>query len=261
MLKVIQITDMHIMPNAGDALLGIATEKYFRKVLEHAEQHHPDTHLMLLTGDIAQTPVETSYQNVFAMLSEVQTPCRCLPGNHDDPALMQKIFNTAQINCNPIFESEHWQFIFLNSQKPKSAGGHLAEEELALLNKQLNLKKEVQTAIFMHHHILPTDSRWMDTMQVENHEHFIELIVPHKQVKTVVCGHIHQEMEKTQDGILYLGTPSSCFQFKPLQVEFALDDKPPGYRVLEFHDDGAIETEVVWLPVSLEELDLNSQGY
>jgi Icc protein len=33
----------------------------------------------------------------------------------------------------------------------------------------------------------------------------------------------------------------------PGSEDFAIDDRPPGYRVLELMPDGTIATEVVWL--------------
>jgi hypothetical protein len=35
-------------------------------------------------------------------------------------------------------------------------------------------------------------------------------------------------------------------QFKP-RNDFAADDRPPGYRVIDLGADGAIVSEVVWL--------------
>ena len=42
-------------------------------------------------------------------------------------------------------------------------------------------------------------------------------------------------------------TPATCMQFKPRDPGFEVDDRPPGYRVIDLHDDGGIASEVVWL--------------
>jgi Icc protein len=47
--------------------------------------------------------------------------------------------------------------------------------------------------------------------------------------------------------VRYLCTPSTCMQFKPRDPGFVVDDRPPGYRVVDLLDDGGIATEVVWL--------------
>jgi 3',5'-cyclic-AMP phosphodiesterase len=44
-----------------------------------------------------------------------------------------------------------------------------------------------------------------------------------------------------------MATPATCAQFVPGSADFAIDDRPPGYRVLELMPDGSIATEVCWL--------------
>ena len=48
-------------------------------------------------------------------------------------------------------------------------------------------------------------------------------------------------------GVRLMCTPATSMQFVPRITEFAVDDRPPGYRVIDLHDDGSIATEVVWL--------------
>ena len=47
---------------------------------------------------------------------------------------------------------------------------------------------------------------------------------------------------------VFLATPATCVQCKPGTPEPQVDERPPGYRWLELHPDGRIETRVVWLP-------------
>jgi Icc protein len=44
-----------------------------------------------------------------------------------------------------------------------------------------------------------------------------------------------------------MASPATCAQFLPRSADFAVDRRPPGYRVLELLEDGAIATEVVWV--------------
>jgi Icc protein len=55
--------------------------------------------------------------------------------------------------------------------------------------------------------------------------------------------------------------PSTCFQFKPKCKDFTLDEIAPGYRVLQLYPNGHIETQVHRLPVALDELHTDSEGY
>ena len=67
------------------------------------------------------------------------------------------------------------------------------------------------------------------------------------RLRGVVFGHIHQASQQLFDGRPLLGSPSTCFQFLPDADEFALDDRPPGYRWLKLYDDGSIATGAEWI--------------
>lgn len=261
MPKILQITDMHIQPKPGDTLLGIDTEKYFKLAIDHAHENHGPIDLMLLTGDLAQTPNLASYTRLQQILLNRPTPSYCLPGNHDDIPLMEQCLNTAQISCQKTIALESWSIICLNSQKPGSPAGTLAQDQLDFLRDQLETQPDVNKLIALHHHCVPCQSEWLDTMVVDNYLEFLELVKPYKQVKAIVFGHIHQAFEKQHQGLSLYGTPSTCFQFKPEQKDFFLDDKPPGYRIIDLSADGTLSTTVSWLPVTLDELERNCQGY
>jgi Icc protein len=44
-----------------------------------------------------------------------------------------------------------------------------------------------------------------------------------------------------------MSSPSTCAQFQPSSDTFALDTRPPGYRWIDLHADGSIDTSVVWV--------------
>jgi Icc protein len=58
---------------------------------------------------------------------------------------------------------------------------------------------------------------------------------------------VHQALDSFVGGVRFMATPATCAQFLPGSREFAIDDRPPGYRVLELNLDGTITTEVCWL--------------
>jgi Icc protein len=58
---------------------------------------------------------------------------------------------------------------------------------------------------------------------------------------------VHQAGDRTRNNVRFLSTPSTCAQFLPSSDFFALDDRPPGMRWLELHEDGRIDTEISWV--------------
>lgn len=261
MLSILQITDLHILQESHDTLLGVNTEFYFNAVLDLALLNHQQFDLILVTGDLAQDPCLQSYQRILARLLETKTTCICLPGNHDDFHLMQAVFNTPSVSCQKQLLLKGWQIISLNSQIIGSSAGYLEQTELDFLESCLNAYPNHPTLIAVHHNCTPTHTVWLDTMTIKNAAELLNLVKPYTQVKGITTGHIHQEMDIVTGDMRILGTPSTCFQFKPLSPTFSIDSKMPGYRVIKAYDDGKIETQVTRLEGALLGLESDPGEY
>lgn len=260
-LSILQLTDLHILADQQATLLGINTAHYFEAVLALAFAEQSDIDLVLLTGDLAQEPVAVSYRYILDKMRPCGLQCLCLPGNHDDYDLMRQILNVDNISCRKQQLFDDWQIICLNSQIPGSEGGALAAEELAFAEQWLQAYSDRHALIAVHHHCLPTDSDWMDTMQIANSAELWALVARYPQVRLILNGHIHQEMDKRFGGVRVLGTPSTCFQFTPNSVGFGLDDTPPAYRIIRLNQDGSLATQVSRLSGRLAELRTDIEGY
>ena len=76
-LSLLQLTDLHILPTLESTLLGVKTEHYFRAVLAHAFKQRAAYDLLLLTGDLAQSPCSASYDRILKTVEEYNTPTLC----------------------------------------------------------------------------------------------------------------------------------------------------------------------------------------
>ncbi len=260
MLTILQLTDLHILPNPEDTLLGVKTEEYFHHVLDHAFKESKYD-VILLSGDLTQSPCEESYNRILKIVESYQLPVLCLPGNHDDFPLMQHLFNTPTIHCQKQVIFGHWQIILLNSQIVNSEFGHLAQSELDFLQKNLKEYDQLFTFIAVHHHFMPSGSKWLDTMQIDNSNELLNIVKNYPNVKVITTGHIHQELHQKMGDITILGTPSTCFQFALNSADFALDTQSPGYRIIELYDNGDMTTNFYRIDIPLEGLILTSEGY
>ena len=101
----------------------------------------------------------------------------------------------------------------------------------------------------------------MKDIGLHNKERFWEILSRSEKLKCVVYGHVHQELDFEHNGIRCLCTPSTCIQFKPNVVNFALDPVNPGYRTLQLHEDGSIDTKVYRVEGEIFEVDYSSGGY
>lgn len=247
-LIILQISDLHILAEPGKTMAGVDTEQTFVKMLEHIHNTHSKIDLLLVTGDLAEEPCQSSYQRIYQAHKKYQTRTICLPGNHDNFDLMRQIFTGKQINCDKQLQFKHWQIINLNSQKIGSAGGLLDASELDFLTDTLDSHPELNALIAVHHPPVPTNSLWMDTMMIENSDELFSQLKHYPQVTAISCGHIHQELEQIKESKLILGMPSTCFQFKPFSDKYALDDREPGYRIFSLHANGLLESSIHRLP-------------
>lgn len=261
-LKVLQLTDCHLLLRPGDTLMGVNTENSLKEVLGHLQRSRnwpPD--LIVLTGDLAQIPEGPVYQRLRNYLLPLSVPCVFLPGNHDDPATMNNCLAGGPIRSVHRIQAGSWQILCLNTQQRGSAKGHLREESFELLQQTLSTYPDHFTLIAMHHHPVPVGSFWMDTMQLDNGERFLDLLASCGNVKAVIFGHVHQAFASTHHRIQLLSTPSTCFQFKPKSRDFALDGAAAGWRWLWLRQNGSWDTEINRLDHPPPGLNFSLEGY
>ncbi len=261
LIRILHITDFHLRSDPGETLLGVNTQQSFEATLAAALAENLTPDLALLTGDLAQDATRNTYERLKGRLTALPCPAYCLPGNHDDPVLMNSHLAHSPIFCQSHIRLKHWQIICLDSTIPHSPYGRLADDQRVLLEQWLKEYPDYFALVALHHHPVPSGSAWMDTMQLENSEAFLELLGNYPKARGVVFGHIHQTLETEYRGLRLLGSPSTCFQFKPHQAQFALDAIPPGYRWIELHADGRITTQVNRLDTLPAGLDVESGGY
>lgn len=259
--RILHITDFHFLAEQGQTLLGVETELSFAAVVERANQPPWRPDLALLTGDLVQDPCVSSYQRLKQRLTALDVHCYCLPGNHDDPRLMSELLPSENVHVSPQILLDKWQIICLDSTISGKPNGRLSDEQLRLLEISLTEHSDRYALIALHHHPIPSGSLWMDTMVLENADEFLTITQKYPHARVVVFGHVHQAMDEVYGRLRLLASPSTCFQFKPLSPDFAVDRAPPGYRWIELYADGTIDTGVERLAEMPAGLEFTSKGY
>jgi len=113
-LKIVQITDTHILATENHLLHGIDTSETLRAVIAKINQtESPD--IILLTGDLVEELGEKAYYNLLSMLIELKAPVYCIPGNHDDPNIMDKIMNHKNVNSCKLLQGNDWRLVLLDT--------------------------------------------------------------------------------------------------------------------------------------------------
>lgn len=244
--RIVQITDPHLFKDANGELLGINTQASFSQVLSEIQQQQYDYDLVLATGDLVQDNSDEGYlrfrQEVKALNNKMVF---WIPGNHDFQPKMFEILKEDSVSAKKhILLGDKWQILLLDSQVQGVPHGQLEAEELDWLKLKLQEYPERYSLVVLHHHLLSTGSAWLDQHNLRNANELAEVLAPFKHVKALLYGHIHQQVDSEWLGYQVMATPSTCIQFKADSNTFALDVAQPGWREIDLHADGHIETRV-----------------
>lgn len=244
--RIVQITDPHLFQDTNGELLGINTQASFSQVLSEIQQQQYDYDLVLATGDLVQDNSDEGYlrfrQEVKALNNKMVF---WIPGNHDFQPKMFEILKEETVSAKKhILLGDKWQILLLDSQVQGVPHGQLEAEELDWLKLKLQEYPERYSLVVLHHHLLSTGSAWLDQHNLRNANELVEVLAPFKHVKALLYGHIHQQVDSEWLGYQVMATPSTCIQFKADSNTFALDVAQPGWREIDLHADGHIETRV-----------------
>lgn len=246
-LRLLQFTDSHLCGEEDGRVRDVVTLDSFRRCLRHARAHHWPVDALLLTGDLVQDDPR-GYLRLASVLGRQRIPVHCLPGNHDLPAEMESLLARRPFDLAPVARYDGWTLVQLDTTVAGAGHGELSPESLAFLDEVLARYADTHVLVVQHHQPVPIGSAWLDSIGLRNGRAQLEVLRRHDNVRGVLWGHVHQVFEQMQDGLALMSTPSTCFQFVPGRDDYAIDERPPGYRWLHLYPDGAIETRVVWLP-------------
>ena len=247
-LSILQLTDSHLFADENGALLGIHTAVSFNAVLESVLNQNFSLDAVVFTGDVSQDYSLSSYQRFAHAMSVLKVPIFFVPGNHDDGPLMYRILGDYGIRTERSLICGKWHFVFLNSEVYSVPHGWVEKSELNFLKEQCEAYPNHYTVVVVHHLPRLVHSRWLDTQTMHNQDEFNSFISTFPNIKLVLCGHVHQEIDELYNNIRYIATPSTSIQFEPLSHNFALDSLGPGWRYLQFSPKGEISTQVYRLP-------------
>ena len=248
-IKLIQITDTHILDEGEKprSFTDFDTSASLKQVVDKIKQNESDADCIVLTGDLVHEPSKNAYQNLADLLATLTIPLLSLPGNHDDPEMMEYMMGTNGFDTGKQLKIGNWLLILLNSRLENEHSGELTEYELEFLRNTLELNHSKHCLVALHHHPVSINSPWMDSMILNNGDEFLNIIDNFDNVRGIIWGHIHQKFETKRNDVVLLGSPSTCKQFKPKAEAYAVDNKAPAYRKIELFDDGKIKTKVVYI--------------
>lgn len=260
-VRLVQVTDTHLYADTADVLVGMNCEEGMRDVISLIRHEEGPLAAVLCTGDISQDNSSTSYQRFNAAVGTLGAPQYWIAGNHDEISKMRAALGVDNACFTRAFSLPGWRIIMLNSSVAGEVSGRVERSELDFLARELEACKHQRALICLHHNAVPVAAAWLQTHALKNSEDLFAVLDRYTHVKAVLFGHIHQELVKERNGVLFLGSPSTCIQFHPTSHDFKLDTCNPGYRWLELGADGAFNTGIKRVPDKVYKLDFSGIGY
>lgn len=242
MLRIAHLTDLHLPAHSDEAVAGRHADHALENILLAVLALDPD--LLLLTGDLADSGDEKAYLRLKQRLRSLKCPIFAVPGNHDHPIHMRQILGAHAWGAGRVMDLKGWRIIGLSSYWRGHAKGRLDIIQWRWLSQQLQLSSS-PTLLAVHHPPIAIGSAWLDAMGLDNAWALKSLLRRHPQVRAVLFGHAHQNIEMYQGRCRFLGTPSTLRQFLPRSDHFDWSDEPGGWRWLTLFRSGRIQSQVM----------------
>lgn len=247
-MRLLQVTDTHLLTDPQGQVRGIATLPSLQACLAHARRRHLPADAIVVTGDLVQDE-PAAYGALDLALDSLGPPVLLVPGNHDAPGDMRRRLGHPPFQIGGCFVLGRWAIVLLDTWFAESddGEGRLGPDALRNLDLELTGLADRHVLVCLHHPPVPMEAAGMDRLGLLDGPQFMAVLDRHANVRGAAWGHAHQSLDIYRGNTRLMCTPSTCMQFKPRVDGFVVDDRPPGYRVIDLRDDGRIATEVVWL--------------
>ncbi|WP_306152185.1 phosphodiesterase [Roseovarius sp. MMSF_3281] len=200
MTRILQISDLHIMPE-GQLLNGtIDTAAALRQMLAGLTGLLPvigPVERLVISGDLTETGCKGAYDHLCHIMADAPLPWRAIPGNHDSREAMRTF--AAQDDWMPDDGPINWRedledvtILGLDTLVEGSAHGALTDATLDWLSATLRDLRHRPVLIFMHHPPVETGISGMDTIGLTPNPRFKALLRDHDGAVQIACGHVHR---------------------------------------------------------------------
>ena len=252
MIRILQLTDLHVFATPNERLKGIPTRESLQEVVQFISQNEQPFAHVVVTGDHTHDELPDSYAAVAEILQPWADRLWQISGNHDDRSILRNTFSNrisgeGDQHVQFEFTAADWHLIGLDTQLPGEVSGQINEPQIEWLTSILDQTAAKSVALFMHHPPVDVNSVWMDAIGLKNRELLQKVVMADERVRLICCGHVHHEFESAIGPAKVMTTPSTGIQFSPEgdTPNFAAD--APGYRVIEL-DGQTFSTHVVRVP-------------
>jgi Icc protein len=196
-VRIAQISDLHIKPPGSLAYGRLDTAKALQRCVAALNEFTPKPDLVVISGDLADTPVPEEYDHLKRLLAPLQLPFVGIPGNHDSRELMRAAFPQAAYAfasgpLNQKVEVGGLDLVLLDSSVPGKPHGELDAPTLQWLDETLASKLDRPALLFLHHPPFITGIWHMDRQNLRNAGELASIVRRHPRVQLIAAGHVHR---------------------------------------------------------------------
>ncbi len=231
-ILVAQITDLHIKKPGALAYGRVDTAAALSRCVETLNRLSPRPDLVVISGDLADTPTPEEYDHLMALLAPLDIPFAATAGNHDDRALLRNAlphqdYANAAGTLNIQRTVGDIDILLIDSSVPQASHGWIDTQTLAWLDAALAQSATRPALLFLHHPPFLTGIDHMDVQNLGNADELAALLRRHDRARLIAAGHVHRAVMTA-----FAGIPATICPAPNHAVALDLDEQyPPSFNV------------------------------
>lgn len=214
MLKIIQLTDTHLMPS-GILVQGVDPERQLRAAVADIIDKHADADLGVITGDLCNNGDSEAYALLKEILAPVPFEMRLMLGNHDGRPEFLTAFPDHPRDDNDFIQStldtRCGRLLFLDSHERGFIGGTYCDRRMSWLDSALAGAGDAPVTVFIHHPPMDCGIAHFDRIGMHDDGRLMRRLAAHAPgVRHIAFGHIHMPLVGTSEEGIAFSSGQAC---------------------------------------------------
>ncbi|PZM12989.1 metallophosphoesterase [Rhizobium tubonense] len=246
MVKIIHITDTHILPKS-EKLMGLDPAARLESVIASVNKDHADADFAVFSGDLTDKGDIESYRLFADLLDGLRVPYTLTLGNHDNRSAFVDVFGREWLDHSGHIQNstsigDVCILVLDTLNDVRADRGRLCRDRLSWLRSRLGEQSLKQKIIFMHHPPKSVNVKWFDQMLLEHPEAFWDCLRSAGGAEHIAFGHTHLASTGRWGDTSFSSNRGTCHHIllntATNYCEFY--EGPPSYDVLIVDEGGIV---------------------